>query len=83
MEVVKVVAALNNGTEEQKKFLLRETKYALLGAALLILFSIPWSGDLIRNVFPMAKGPIIVVYKALLFVAIYYVIQKTEWFQNF
>src|SRR5690606_28525052 len=82
MEVLKALVAVNSADEESKKFIIHETKYALLGTALFVLFLVPWTTDLIRNVFPMAKGPLLWVYKILFFFALYFIIQKTTWFQK-
>lgn len=77
-----MAASLHGQDEEQKKFLVHETKYALLGATLFLIFIFPWSTSLIQNTFPMARGPIVIVYKIILFICIYYIVQKTSWFQN-
>ena len=83
MELLKVAASLHGQDEEQKKFLVHETKYALLGATLFLIFALPWTDSLIRNTFPMARGPITILYKLILFICIYYIVQKTSWFQKF
>ena len=57
-----------------------ETKYAILGALLFILFISPFTDKMIVSIFPAAIGPIKTLYKILLFIAIYYIIQKTSWF---
>ena len=89
MEVLRSLNSVSNaiphvtskaGTAEQK-FILHEIKYALLGAALMLIFLLPWSSSLIKSTFPGAKGPMVVIYKVILFMAIYYIIQKSAWFQ--
>lgn len=82
MNWVKTAAKLAATNEVEQKYLLHESKYALLGAVLLIICLIPWTDSLIRNTFPIAKGPMVIVYKIALFIAIYYIIQKTDWFQS-
>ncbi len=82
MDVIRGFNVAANISEAQQKHFAHETKYALLGAVLFILFTIPGSGSLIKGIFPIAKGPMIIIYKVLLFVAIYYIIQKTKWFQE-
>jgi hypothetical protein len=82
MDLFKAAIAINKTSDEHKKYLLHETKYALLGASLFVLFVLPFSSGLIANTFPMARGPLINVYKVLLFIALYYIIQKTKWFQE-
>ena len=64
------------------KVLINELKYAVLGSVLMVVFLLPWSTSLIRSIFPGAKGPANVIYKMILFVGIFYIIQKTEWFQH-
>lgn len=71
-----------NVDKEHQKYVIHEIKYALLGAALMSIFLIPWSSSLIKSIFPGAKGPLILVYKVILFVCVYYIIQKTTWFQH-
>lgn len=73
------IAAIN---EDEKKYLIHEVKYALLGSSLLIVFTVRWTDQLIGQLFPGAKGPLLIVYKVLLYIALYYIIQKTSWFQN-
>lgn len=82
MEWVKTVSKVVAADEKEKKFLFHELKYAMLGVALFIIFTIPWVDSLIKHTFPGAKGPMTAVYKIVLFVAIFYIIQKTEWFQK-
>uniref|UniRef100_A0A6C0CGE2 Uncharacterized protein n=1 Tax=viral metagenome TaxID=1070528 RepID=A0A6C0CGE2_9ZZZZ len=82
MELLKVAASLHGQNDEQKKFIVHETKYALLGAILFLIFIIPWTTSLVQNTFPLSRGPITIVYKLILFICIYYIIQKTSWFQN-
>lgn len=82
MNLVRAVAQISQTDETEQKYLLHEVKYALLAAGLFILFSIPWVDSLIRNTFPSAKGPMMIVYKVTLLTAIYYIIQKTDWFQS-
>ncbi len=82
MDLIRSLAKVTSSSEEERNFLIHETKYALLGAILLILFLIPWTDKMIVSVFPAAIGPIKILYKALLFIAIFYIIQKTSWFQG-
>lgn len=83
MNWVKTVAELSKTNEEERNYLAHEFKYALLGAILFIILIIPGVDSLIRNTFPAARaGPMIFVYKVALFIAIFYIIQKTDWFQN-
>jgi hypothetical protein len=82
MNVIQAAAGIVKADSDQQRVIVHEVKYALLGAFLLIIFLIPWSSSLIASVFPACRGPMVVVYKAVLFVAIYYIIQKTDWFQE-
>ena len=82
MEAVNGINAISKVSPEERKFILHEIKYALLGAALMSIFLLPWSSSLIKSVFPAARGPMVLFYKLLLFVAIYYIIQKSTWFQH-
>lgn len=82
MEWLKTASKLSNANENEKKFFLHETKYALLGVTLFIIFTIPWTGSIIRNTFPGGRGPMLLVYKVGLYIALYYIIQKTDWFQE-
>lgn len=82
MEALRALNAFHQGDEEKKKFILHETKYALLATTLLVIFMFPWSKSLIRNTFPGAKGPIVHLYMIIFYACIYYIIQKTSWFQN-
>jgi hypothetical protein len=82
MEALRVLDAFHRGDEEKKKFLLHETKYALLASALFVIFLFPWSKSLVRNTFPGAKGPIVYVYMIIFYGCIYYIIQKSSWFQQ-
>ena len=82
MNWLKTISKISVADEQEQKFLIHETKYALLGVILFIIFIIPWTDKLIGSVFPAARGPMVVAYKIILFVAIYYIIQKTSWFQN-
>ena len=82
MDLLKAVASVGAADEKSKKYIVHETKYAALASVLLMIFLIPWSGDLIRNTFPMAKGPLLWIYKGLFCFVLYFIIQKTTWFQN-
>ena len=82
MNLLKTVGEVIVANEDEQKVLIHEMKYALLGAILLVLFLIPYTSKGIASVFPVAKGPIIVFYKFILFIAIFYIIQKTDWFQQ-
>lgn len=82
MDLLKAAIAVGNADEKSKKYLVHETKYAMLATALLLFFMLPWSADLIRNTFPMAKGPMLWIYKGLFCFILYFIIQKTLWFQN-
>lgn len=80
--LLQTAAAINSLDDKEKEFVVNEAKFALLGAFLFIILSFPWVDTLIRNVFPMGKGPIVFIYKVILFVLLYYIIQKTDWFQS-
>ena len=82
MNWIKTISKISVADEVEQKFLIHETKYALLGVTLFIIFIIPWTDKLIGSVFPGARGPMIIGYKVILFIALYYIIQKTIWFQN-
>ena len=82
MEWLRSAQSIAVADEAERKYLVHETKYALLAAVLFIIFSLPWSSSMIGNVFPGARGPMIYVYKVILLIALYYIIQKTDWFQN-
>jgi hypothetical protein len=82
MDLLKAVVSVSNADEKSKKYIVHETKYAALATVLLLIFLIPWSGALIRNTFPMAKGPLLWIYKGLFCFILYFIIQKTAWFQN-
>jgi len=62
---------------------MNEGKYAILGAVLFIILSMSWIDSLISSVFPAGKGPMILIYKVILYIALFYIIQKTDWFQSF
>ncbi|MFS8158787.1 MAG: hypothetical protein ACMG6E_00980 [Candidatus Roizmanbacteria bacterium] len=80
---MKSLGALASKDTKERKVLIHETKYALLGGVLLVIFMVTYTDKLIASIFPLARGPMIYMYKLLLFVALYYIIQKTEWFQKF
>ena len=82
MELLKTTLDTLGESDKTKKYILHETKYALLAAVLFIIFAFPWMGDLVVSVFPLAKGPLKIAYKAAFFFAIFFIIQKTAWFQN-
>jgi hypothetical protein len=82
MEFLKTTLDSVTDKDKTKRFIIHETKYALLAAVLFVLFLMPWAGDLVVSVFPMARGPLKVLYKAAFFFAIYFIIQKTSWFQG-
>lgn len=82
MDLLKAVALVGNSDEKSRKFIVHETKYALLATVLLLIFMIPWTSKLIRNVFPMAKGPIVQLYMLLFCFVLYFIIQKSTSFQN-
>lgn len=72
----------NIAKDDNSNILIHETKYALLGVTLFILFTIPGTNALIINVFPKANSPLLHIYKILFFISIYYVVQKSAWFQK-
>lgn len=76
------VRSISVADDTERKYLVHETKHAVLAAALFILFSVPYMSKFIQNVFPGARGPVVLVYKVLLLIALYYIIQKTDWFQR-
>lgn len=82
MEVLRTAHSIAVADDKERKYLIHETKYAILAAILFVIFSIPWTTALIQNVFPGARGPMIMLYKVILIIALYYIIQKTDWFQN-
>lgn len=82
MDLLKSLSHISSASEEEQNFLIHETKYAILGAVLFVLFTTSWMDKLIVSVFPASIGPIKTVYKILLFIAIFYIVQKTSWFQN-
>ena len=82
MNWLRAAAQVSQADETEQKYLIHEVKYALLAAVLFIIFSIPWIDSLIRNTFPSARGPMMIVYKVTLLTALYYIIQKTDWFQS-
>jgi hypothetical protein len=82
MDLLKAIASVSTADEKSKNYIVHETKYAALATVLLLIFLIPWTGSLIRNTFPMAKGPLLWVYKGLFCFILYFIIQKTSWFQN-
>ena len=82
MNWLKTASKISHANEKEKKFFIHETKYALLGVTLFVIFSIPWTGSIIRNTFPGGRGPMLYVYKVGLFIALYYILQKTDWFQK-
>ena len=82
MDLLKSLTKVTTASEEERNFLIHEIKYALLGAVLLVLFLMPWTDKMIVSIFPASIGPIKILYKILLFIAIFYIIQKTSWFQN-
>jgi hypothetical protein len=82
MNVVSAAATIANADATERSYILHEAKYALLAAVLFVIFNASWMDSLIASVFPAGKkGPLLVLYKVILFVAIYYILQKTDWFQ--
>lgn len=82
MDFLRAAVAVSQGSDTQKKYLIRETKYTLLAAILFTIFTFPGMNVCIQNLFPGARGPLCFVYKLSLLMIIYYVVQKTEWFQK-
>jgi hypothetical protein len=82
MNVLTTAVAVSNLEENERNYVCHEAKYALLGALLFLIFIIPWTDKLIKNIFPLGRGPMIIIYKVVLYVIIYYIIQKTDWFQS-
>lgn len=82
MNLLATAVAVSNLDENERNYVCHEAKYALLGAGLFLIFIIPWTDSLIQNTFPMGRGPMIIIYKVVLFVLLYYIIQKTDWFQS-
>lgn len=82
MEALRVLDSFHKGDEKKKKFIIHETKYALLATFLFVIFILPWSKGLIRNTFPAAKGPMVHIYMIIFYCCVYYIIQKTDWFQK-
>ena len=82
MDLLKSLSHISDASEDERNALIHETKYALLGALLFILFTTSWMDKLIVSIFPASIGPIKTLYKILLFTAIFYIIQKTSWFQD-
>ena len=82
MDLLKSLSHISEVSEEDQNLLIHETKYAILGAILFILFTSSWTDKLIVSVFPASIGPIKKLYKILLFIALFYIIQKTSWFQK-
>ena len=82
MEWLRTAQSIAAANDQEKRYLLRETKYAILAATLFLLFSGSWFSSFVVGVFPGAKGPVIMIYKVILIAAIYYIIQKTTWFQE-
>lgn len=82
MNLLTTAVAVSNLEENERNYVCHEAKYALLGAALFLVFIIPWTDKLIKNTFPMGRGPMIIIYKVVLYILIYYIIQKTDWFQS-
>ena len=81
--ILTAAAAVNSLDEEEKTYVINEGKFAILGAVLFVLLSMSWVDSLISNVFPAGKGPMITIYKIILFIALFYIIQKSDWFQSF
>lgn len=82
MEWLRTAQSIAVANEHEQKYLVHETKHALLGGTLFAVLSLPWTSSLIQNVFPVARGPMVHLYKVILFIALYYIIQKTDWFQQ-
>lgn len=82
MDLLKAAVKIGNADEKNRKYIVHETKYAALASALLLIFMIPWTTELIRNTFPMAKGPLLWIYKGLFCFILYFIIQKSAWFQE-
>lgn len=82
MDFMNAAVEVQNAVENDSNFVVHETKYALLGVTLFIIFSVPPTNSIIINVFPRANGPLIHIYKIVLFICIFYIIQKTRWFQE-
>tara|TARA_R110001632_G_scaffold233070_1_gene376250 strand:- start:2649 stop:2900 length:252 start_codon:yes stop_codon:yes gene_type:complete len=82
MDFVDAAMKVKNIADEDSNFVVHEAKYALLGVTLFIIFSVHPTNALIVNIFPRANGPMIYIYKVILFICIFYIVQKTAWFQK-
>lgn len=82
MEALKGIKIVTDSNKKEQKVIVHELKYALLGAILMLIVQTAFTKSIINSIFPLSRGPLHHIYRIMIFVVIFYIVQKTDWFQD-